>query len=88
MKRVCAQNTLLNETTLDVSVIQKGTTVSFKGSEIIESVRIFDISGKLMNTIHPKSNKHTIDISSFQKGLYFFEFGGKEGLIKKKILIR
>jgi len=84
---ISAQKTSLNEVTLDVSVVQNGTTVSFKGTEIIESVRIYNISGKLMKTIHPKSNKHTIDISSFQKGLYIFEFGGKESLIKKKILI-
>jgi len=85
---ISAQSTSLSETTQEVSVVQNGTTVSFKGTEIIESVRIYNISGKLMKTIHPKSNKNTIDISSFQKGLYIFEFGGKESLIKKKFLIR
>jgi len=85
---ISAQSTSLSETTQEVSVVQNGTTVSFKGTEIIESVRIYNISGKLMKSIHPRSNKHTIDISSFQKGLYIFEFGGKDSLIKKKILIR
>lgn len=82
-----AQSTSLSETTLDVSVVQNGTSVSFKGTEIIESVRIYDISGKMKETIRPNNNNFTIDVSSYQKGLYLFEFGNKSNVLKKKTVI-
>jgi hypothetical protein len=85
---ISVQSTSLSETKLDVSVIQSGTTVSFKGTEIIENVRIHDISGKLIEEFHPNDNSYTIDISSYHKGLYLFEFGNKNNVLKKKIVIR
>jgi photosystem II stability/assembly factor-like uncharacterized protein len=85
---ISAQSTSLSETALDVSVVQNGTTVCFKGTEIIESVRIHDITGKLIEEFHPDDNNYTIDVSSYRKGLYLFEFGNKNNVLKKKIVFR
>ncbi len=52
------------------------------------SVSIFDINGKLMLTMKPKSLITTINTNDFKNGLYFIKIRSKNGIITKKIIIR
>jgi hypothetical protein len=49
------------------------------------SVRVFSVSGELLKTILLKS-QNEIDISDFQKGVYFLHFQSQKGDIVRKVI--
>jgi hypothetical protein len=57
-------------------------------TEIIESIKIFDISGKLINDYgNSYSSSEKLDISNYAKGTYFLKVKTESGLTTKKIVV-
>lgn len=57
-------------------------------SEIIESIKVFDITGKLISEYGSSySQLEKIDISSYAKGTYFIKVKTANGLLTKKIVV-
>ncbi|ESU21433.1 hypothetical protein FEDK69T_25000 [Flavobacterium enshiense DK69] len=58
--------------------------ITVKGTEIIEDVKVYDATGKLIKHLNfiPTENNVRFDVSNYQKGLYFLEIqlGGKKCL--------
>ena len=65
-------------------------SLKFANKEFLNnaSVSIFDINGKLMLMMKPKSLITTINSTKFKSGLYFIKARSKYGVITKKIIIR
>ncbi|HMC01928.1 MAG TPA: T9SS type A sorting domain-containing protein [Flavobacteriaceae bacterium] len=61
-------------------------TIDAKTSDI-ESITLFDIRGKKVNTFEVNSSKNTIDVSNYAKGTYILQVKSEEGLLNKKIVI-
>ncbi|AUC81236.1 T9SS type A sorting domain-containing protein [Lacinutrix sp. Bg11-31] len=58
--------------------------LNIEGETVIESVTIYDINGRLLNTITSKSKKAKLDVSNLSQGLYFLEItsGNKKESLK------
>ncbi len=57
-------------------------------TEIIESIKVFDISGKLINDYGKSyNNLEELDISNYAKGTYFLKVKTERGLTTKKIVV-
>jgi hypothetical protein len=56
----------------------------------ISKIRIFDTNAKLLKEIEQDVNRqeNTVDLSSFNIGLYFMEISNKEDKIVKKIILK
>jgi len=65
-----------------------GELVIENGKLKIENITIVDMEGKtvLFSTVSPMFQKHTLDISHLQVGIYFVKFFTEEGNIVKKIV--
>lgn len=59
----------------------------FIESEVhIQTLRIYNIEGKLMKELAAVSLEEGIDISSFSNGVYFLEMESAEGILYKKLV--
>ncbi|WP_299381991.1 T9SS type A sorting domain-containing protein [uncultured Lacinutrix sp.] len=58
--------------------------LNIEGEIVIESVAVYDINGRLLNTITSKSKKAKLDVSNLSQGLYFLEIksGNKQESLK------
>ena len=51
------------------------------------SVRVFDVQGKLLQSIHSGGPTSTIDVSHFEKGVYLLEIQTDTQLYRRKVVI-
>ena len=58
--------------------------LNIEGEIVIKSVTVYDINGRLLNTITSKSKKAKLDVSNLSQGLYFLEIisGNKKESLK------
>jgi hypothetical protein len=61
--------------------------IIFSPRNIINSMRIFDISGNLITSRKINSNETKIDLSSLENGIYFICCHTENGLIREKIVV-
>ena len=76
---------LLNSTTL----FPNPTTGEFRiqNSKFrIQSVEVFDVYGKLMNSVEVNDNTATIDATSYASGIYFVRILTEKGMVTKRIV--
>ena len=62
-------------------------TIDAKSSDI-ESITLFDLLGKKVNSFKINSPKNTIDVSNLAKGTYILQVKTDFGLLNKKIIIQ
>jgi len=64
--------------------------VKFTNKDLLMNslISIFDINGKLLLTVKPKSLTTTIKTDKLKSGLYFMKIRSKYGIVTKKIIIR
>jgi endonuclease I len=80
--------------TLEFNIYPNPTTIgfvelSFTNHELINSITVFDISGKSVNSINAldlKSNTYRID--NLTHGIYFVKVYGAFGVLTKKIVVK
>jgi len=56
-------------------------------SNTIESVKLYDLNGKEINTFDVHTSLFKIDVSPYAKGIYILQVKTEKGLLKKKIII-
>ncbi|MGB3607759.1 T9SS type A sorting domain-containing protein [Psychroserpens sp.] len=62
---------------------------SFSSEIAIETVQVFDVTGKsILSVERLDAFTHTMDSSSFSKGLYFIRFSAEHKTITKKLIIK
>ena len=79
----------INEHQINVSVYPNPTTGQFKvqNSEFrIQSVEVYDVYGKLISNMEVNDNDVTIDISSYNNGVYFTRIRTENGTVTKKVV--
>ena len=63
--------------------------VLLKASSTIESVLIYDINGKLIQSNYDINNAdYKADLSTFESGIYFMNLVTKVGTVNKKIIVK
>ena len=63
--------------------------VFLKSSSKIESVLIYDINGKLIQSKYDINNAdYKADLSTFESGIYFMNLVTKVGTLNKKIIVK
>lgn len=78
-------NTNDNNLQNSVSIIPNPSSefIAIKGLDNVEQILFYDIGGKLiLNT----NNHKAIDVSNFQKGLYFVKIASEDSIIVKKFI--
>lgn len=65
--------------------IEINISESVTGGETV-GVQVFDISGKLLQTVTTKEKNLRMDISKFAKGMLLLKIQAKEGVITKRII--
>ncbi len=58
--------------------------IFIKNIQSIAEVKIYDISGKVVNSL--KTNSNTVDISNLNKGIYFMEISTENNSFKTKFI--
>ena len=53
----------------------------------LESITLFDLNGREVNTFNVDSPKNTLDISSYAKGTYILQVKSEDGILNKKIVL-
>ena len=56
-------------------------------TNVIESITLFDITGKEINTFSVDSSIIKIDVSNYAKGTYIFQVKSDKGILNRKIII-
>lgn len=74
----------LTETNINIYPNPTNGIININTNEIIESVNITDINGKL---VHHQTNNSPIDISQHVRGIYFMNIISEKGVINKKIVL-
>ncbi|MGB3605554.1 MAG: T9SS type A sorting domain-containing protein [Psychroserpens sp.] len=63
-------------------------TVKWDTEEVINSINVFDVSGKLIKAVtNLNSETSEIDVTGMPNGLYFFKVESNSNTISKKVLI-
>jgi uncharacterized repeat protein (TIGR01451 family) len=63
-------NNIKQNTTISISPNPTNNLVFLQSNEVINKVEIYDITGKLLQTIHTKNEIKEINLSSYNKGIY------------------
>lgn len=61
--------------------------INFKSAVEIQSITVFDLNGKKVQSITPNALEGTVDLN-LESGVYFVEFSGKNGQFTKKLIIK
>ncbi len=71
-----------------ISVYPNPATSSTRISSdnLIDNIRVFDLSGKLIFEYHVASLKYTLDLSEIQNGMYLLEVTTEKKRITKKLM--
>ena len=56
-------------------------------NDTLEKISIYDVMGKLIQTVNTDVNSQTIDVSAFTKGVYMVEITTENGLKTTKKLV-
>jgi PKD repeat protein len=81
-------NSSIEEASIDLTIYPNPTNgiVQIRYEGIINEVRLFDMSGKLIYTNSVVSNIMVIDMSVFERGVYSVQLYTENGLINGKII--
>jgi hypothetical protein len=74
----------LTETNINIYPNPSNGIVNINTNEIIESINITDVNGKL---IHHQTCNSPIDLSQHVKGIYFMNIISEKGVVNKKIVL-
>ena len=69
-----------------IKVFPNPTTdlLSIESQEIITSLKLFDLKGKMLSEIRPNTNKATLQLGNYSQGIYILHIlTGKENAIRK-----
>ena len=60
------------------------TTLTIEAGEVIHSVRVYDVNGRLLQNLKPASEMTRLDVATLRAGLYFMELslGAEVRLLK------
>lgn len=62
-------------------------TIHFKNTKLeYQSIKLYDLTGKLMAIYENLVKKYQIDLSAYQKGMYFLEIEGVNNKVVKKVV--
>ena len=75
----------LEQLTIFPNPASKRFTIS--ANETIKEVSMVNISGQVIATIHPNSEKCEIDVSALSEGIYFLRIQNKTGFIFRKVQV-
>ena len=53
---------------------------------VIESVEVFDVYGKLLNTVEVNDNTAVIDVTNYTSGVYFTRVHTDKGIVTKRVV--
>ena len=79
----------VNEYVNNTVIYPNPTTGQFTISNtqcVIESVEVFDVYGKLLNTMEVNDNTATIDVTNYASGIYFTRIHTDKGIVVKQIV--
>ena len=62
------------------------TVLNIRAEKPIKTIKIFDVQGRLLQDLTPKSNLISVDFSSYSKGLYFMTVYDEKGFSTTKII--
>jgi PKD repeat protein len=79
-------NEVVNGETITLFPNPVSSTFTISSTDKIESVILFDVLGKLVNSKQVIANSTTIDLSSVSKGIYFVEIKTEKGIVRKKVV--
>jgi hypothetical protein len=68
------------------SLFTKNIHISLTNGEIIEKVKVYDISGKLISTKSSNKNRDILNLSKLPAGVYFLEVNSDINSYSKKII--
>ena len=68
------------------SFFTKNIHISLTNGEIIEKVKVYDISGKLISTKSSNKNRDILNLSKLPAGVYFLEVNSDINSYSKKII--
>ncbi|MDR3365403.1 MAG: fibronectin type III domain-containing protein [Prevotellaceae bacterium] len=63
-------------------------TITVQDNSTIEKVDIYEMSGRMVTTITPVSNKVIVDTQSLPAGVYIVRIHSKETMLSRKVIIR
>lgn len=78
---------ILEKNTISMYPNPAENLMNFKSAVEIQSIVIFDINGKKIQTIHPNSLQGTIDLN-LESGFYLVEFSAENGSTTKKLMVK
>jgi len=61
--------------------------IASKSDEIISSIELIDLQGKIVKTVKPTQTKTEIEVSSLIKGIYFLRIQTEKSVLSDKIVI-
>lgn len=77
----------INLNTLQIFPNPAGYNVSLESKKTIESVRIFDLVGKIRYQAQVEAKKHEINVSGLVNGIYFIQVKTNGSTITKRLQV-
>ncbi len=68
-------------------VVSGKVTVENRYAEKLNTIEVFNLQGKLLETIHTENSKAELDLSHLTKGIYFLRIFTEKSLVSEKIVI-
>ncbi|MCO5230251.1 MAG: DUF2961 domain-containing protein [Chitinophagales bacterium] len=82
------EESISSQLSFDLFPNPSSTYLSFSSNENINTINIYQIDGRILQSIHVNARTHTIDVSQYAKGIYIAEIeGGKDFKIAKKFVV-